>query len=139
MPEDAQTLLSVHPEVQPLAGGGPVFDIPLNDGRFACGRVMVVEVQGRRSFVVGLMDWTGADVPTSDDLAERGVLNQPITNIDAIGNNGGSIRGQRPLDWDGIAAVDHSRWSRRREVIGLGLGHREEPRRGGIFRRIAAP
>jgi hypothetical protein len=85
---------------------GQFFDIPLDDGRFACGRVMVAEVQGRRSFVVGLMDWIGADVPTSDDLAGRGVLNQAITTIDAIGNNGGSVRGHRPLDEDALAAVD---------------------------------
>jgi hypothetical protein len=42
----------------------------MDDGRFACGRVLAVPAFGERDrvcFVAGLMDWLGWRPPVSDD------------------------------------------------------------------------
>ena len=88
---------------------GQFWAIPLSDGRFACGRVMAVPAFGptdRTGVVVGLMDWVGEKPPTSDDLAGRSVLVQAKTSFEAISRTGGEILGLRPLELDGLVAVD---------------------------------
>jgi hypothetical protein len=83
----------------------------MDDGRFACGRVMAVPAFGERDrvgFVAGRMDWVGSRPPVSDDLAGRSVLAQAHTRYEAISKTGGAVLGLRPLAADGLVAVDPS-------------------------------
>lgn len=87
---------------------GQFWSIPLRDGRFACGRVMAVPAFGpkdRTGLVVGLMDWVGAEPPRQEDIAGRRVLYQALTRHEAIAK-GGQVLGERPLEADGLVAVD---------------------------------
>jgi hypothetical protein len=88
---------------------GQYWAIPLSDGRFAAGRVMAVPAFGprdRTGVVVGLMDWVGDRPPTSEDLAGRPVLVQAKARFEAITMTGGSVLGLRPLEADGLVAMD---------------------------------
>src|SRR5262245_29253133 len=95
---------------------GQFFAVPLSDGRFAAGRVMVPEAfHNTMGLVVGLMDWVCSKPPTSEDLAGRIVLAQASTNIRAISRTGGTVLGERPLELDGLVPDP---------VSGLGMTHR---------------
>jgi hypothetical protein len=88
---------------------GQYWAIRLADGRFAAGRVMAVPAFGdkdTRSFVAGLMDWVGAVPPDAESIAGRPVVAQGKTLIEAITNTGGAILGHRPLELDGLVAID---------------------------------
>jgi hypothetical protein len=88
---------------------GQFWALPLSDGRFAAGRVMVVPAFGptdHTGLVVGLMDWVGASTPTADDLAGSQVLIQATTNYRAISRTGSHVLGERALDLDGIVPID---------------------------------
>jgi hypothetical protein len=88
---------------------GQFWAVPLDDGRFACGRVMAVPAFGagdRVGMVVGLMDWVGDQPPSGADLAGRTVFDQAKTRFDAIRNTGGVVLGHRPLEADGLTSVD---------------------------------
>jgi len=71
----------------------------------------------RTGLVVGLMDWVGPEQPTSDDLAGRSVLQQAKSFFEAIANTGGQVLGERPLEWDGLVAIDPN-------ASGVGTTHR---------------
>lgn len=91
---------------------GQFWAIPLSDGRFAAGRVMAVPAFGfgdRTGVVVGLMDWVGDHPPTSEDLAGRPVLVQAKARCEAITMTGGEVLGLRPLDLDGLVALEPRR------------------------------
>jgi hypothetical protein len=88
---------------------GQFWAIPLSDGRFAAGRVMAVPAFGpkdRTGVVIALMDWSGDQPPTSDDLAGHDALIQAKSRFDAISRTGGEILGIRPLGLDRIEAID---------------------------------
>lgn len=88
---------------------GQFFAVPLSNGRFAAGRVMVVPVFGpkdRTGLAIGLMDWSGDRPPTASDLAGRKVLVQAKTNYRAISRTGGAVLGERPLDLDRIKPMN---------------------------------
>ncbi|HEU5111487.1 MAG TPA: hypothetical protein VFT95_23340 [Micromonosporaceae bacterium] len=88
---------------------GQYWALPLSDGRFACGRVMAVPAFGPRDrigVVIGLMDWLGETHPTAEQLAGRPVLEQAKSRFEAIANTGGQVLGIRPLNLDGLVAVD---------------------------------
>lgn len=85
---------------------GQFWEIPLANGRFACGRVIELEiVDGRphtRMFLAGLMDWSGDEPPGAYALAGCQVLEQGNAHIKTIVANGGRILGHRPLESEGI-------------------------------------
>jgi hypothetical protein len=88
---------------------GQFWGIKLADGRFAAGRVMAVPAFGPRDrvgVVVGLLDWVGTAPPTADDIAGRPVLEQAKARFEAIASNGPHVLGLRPLEADGLVAVD---------------------------------
>jgi hypothetical protein len=88
---------------------GQYWAIPLQDGRFACGRVMAVPAfgaQDRVGFVAGLLDWIGSQPPTGEAIAGKPVLAQAKTRFEAIAKTGGSVLGVRALDLDGLVAID---------------------------------
>jgi hypothetical protein len=58
----------------------------------------------------------GRRPPTAEDLASRSVLKQAITRFEAVANTGGAILGNRPLDDDGLVAIDPDDFSVGAEV-----------------------
>ena len=88
---------------------GQFWAIPLHNGRFACGRVLQINRQpdqyalnNTRSFLAGLMSWTGDTEPTSAAIAGSHLLDQGQAHIKTIITTGGQILGHRPLDLDNI-------------------------------------
>lgn len=86
---------------------GHFWAVPLSDGRFACGRVIALQVNGNgnqnlRLFLAGLLDWVGVVPPSSDQIAGRRTLEQGQAHIKAITCTGGAILGHRALELDGI-------------------------------------
>jgi hypothetical protein len=77
----------------------------MRDGRYAAGRVLAVPAFGpsdRRGMVVALLDWTGDQPPTAEQITGRPVLATAKTRVEAIRNTGRQILGNRPLESDGI-------------------------------------
>jgi hypothetical protein len=60
----------------------------------------------RTGFVAGVMNLVAPSPPTADDLVGRLVLVQAKTRFEAVSRTGGEILGHRPLDVDGLVAVD---------------------------------
>ncbi len=89
---------------------GQFWDIPLSDGRHACGRVLARIPAGqsgsRMSFIAGLLDWVGTAPPTADTIAGAGVLDVGYAHVRAITSIGSAILGQRDLALDGLRAPD---------------------------------
>ena len=60
------------PKSTSLMKEGQYWDIPLSNGKFACGRVLQFDYsngkKNSRSFLAGLMDWVGENPPTSDTI-----------------------------------------------------------------------
>ena len=84
---------------------GHFWAIPLSDGRFACGRVLRpyrVGSPGPPMFIGSLLDWVGADAPTSEAIAGAPLLAVGHVPVSTIGDGGGSLVGYRPLEADGI-------------------------------------
>ncbi|HEY9062996.1 MAG TPA: Imm26 family immunity protein [Pseudobacteroides sp.] len=83
---------------------GQFWAIPLENGKFACGRVIELNPDHNRSFLAGLMDWIGENPPSEEDLAGCKTLEQGCVHIKTIKETGlnGMITGCRPLILDGI-------------------------------------
>lgn len=67
-----------HPRSTRQLVAGHFWGIPLDDGRFACGRVLQVGGKliptPRVSFFAGLLKWIGLVPPTFDSIAGAGLL-----------------------------------------------------------------
>src|SRR6266487_572809 len=89
---------------------GQFWAIPLSDGRFACGRVLAIDVDktygARSSFVAGLLDWVGREPPNADSIAGAPVLEVGTAHVRVIERSGGAVLGERPLEADGIAVPE---------------------------------
>jgi hypothetical protein len=85
---------------------GDFWGIPLNSGRFACGRVLELPPKGipgaKTSFLAGLLDWVGNVLPTFDSIAGSKLIEQGDAHIKTITENEGLILGNRPLELDNI-------------------------------------
>ncbi|QIZ83957.1 hypothetical protein HF888_06825 [Bermanella marisrubri] len=84
---------------------GEYFYIPLNDGRFACGRILLIEKKnGRKTklLLVGLHDWSGSKHPSQVDIHECPIIEQGVLHINSISHVGGEIIGFKPLQEDGL-------------------------------------
>jgi hypothetical protein len=85
---------------------GHFWSIPLSEGGYACGRVIQLCVKDKkrnsRTFLAGLMDWSGDARPTSEAIAGCSVIEQGQVHIKTIKENGGEILGFRDLALDGI-------------------------------------
>ena len=95
---------------------GQFWSIPMSDGRFGCGRVLRVDRDrgygARILFVGAVLDWVGEMPPTADAIAGRPVIAVGTAHVRVIGDGGGVVLGQRPLDLDGIAvpATINTHW-----------------------------
>jgi len=87
---------------------GQYWSIPLDNGRFGCGRVIQLQIKNgkrdRRAFLAGLMDWWGRKPPTADRIAGCGVVEQGCADIKTIQATGGQVLGFRDLSLDKIEA-----------------------------------
>jgi hypothetical protein len=85
---------------------GHFWSIPLDNGRFACGRVIQLRIENgmrdSRSFLAGLMDWRGRKPPTVERIAGCGVIDQGSAHIKTIQATGGQVLGFRDLSLDHI-------------------------------------
>ncbi|MFK7803770.1 MAG: Imm26 family immunity protein [Anaerolineae bacterium] len=84
---------------------GDFYFIPLSNGKFACGRVLLIKKKsGRRTktVLVGLHDWFGENHPTKADIHECKIIEQGVIHINSIGYVGGEVIGHKPLDEDGL-------------------------------------
>lgn len=85
---------------------GDFWSIPLQDGSFACGRVIALPPKGRPgakvSFLGGLLDWHAPVPPTADSIARCQTIKQGVMHVLAITSTGGQVLGHRALELDGI-------------------------------------
>jgi len=85
---------------------GDYWGVPLQDGRWACGRVLQLMPRGyaggRVGFLGGLLDWSSSNVPTGNAIAGCPVLEQGVMHVMAIQTTGGKLLGNRPLEDDGL-------------------------------------
>jgi hypothetical protein len=85
---------------------GHFWSIPLDNGRFACGRVLALHYtackRDTRVFMAGLLDWWGEKPPSSEMIAGRRTVAHGSVHIKTIGENRGEVLGFRPLEADGI-------------------------------------
>jgi len=85
---------------------GQFWGIPLEDGRFACGRVLSWTIlDGRRHtwwFHAGLMDWIGHQPPTSQSIAGRKIVAFGDAHMDVILEHGRRVLGFRDLRVDDL-------------------------------------
>ncbi len=86
---------------------GHFWSIPLDNGNFACGRVIQLKhlESGKIDtgiYLAGLMDWIDCKPPTSESIARRKTLKQGAVHIKTIRENQGEILGFRALEEDGI-------------------------------------
>jgi hypothetical protein len=88
---------------------GQFWAIPLTNGRFACGRVMLVPAFGSKDRVgvqVALLEWVGDCPPSSAEIAGRPILEEARSRFDAISKTGGAVLGCRDLELDGLVPAD---------------------------------
>lgn len=80
---------------------GHFWAVPLDDGRFACGRVLQLNTEKiptpKRAFFGGLHDWVDDALPTSSAIAEAGFIAYGVMHIKAITETGGQVLGECPL------------------------------------------
>lgn len=85
---------------------GQFWSIPLNNGRFACGRVMQLAFWGgkkdTRWFLAGLANWVGKEPPSATSIAGCVVMAQGAAHIGVIRDYQGLILGHRSLEEDGL-------------------------------------
>ena len=88
---------------------GQFWDIPLSNGKFACGRVIQFDhsngKKNSRLFLAGLLEWTGIELPTAESIAGARLLEQGGAHIRTIPFCKGMIRGYRSLDLDRIVPI----------------------------------
>jgi hypothetical protein len=85
---------------------GDFWPVPLEDGRFACGRVLQTTGDHlptpTRTFFGALHGWLGMAPPTADDLVGSPLVAFGIMHVRAIVRVGGRVLGNRALEQDGI-------------------------------------
>lgn len=84
---------------------GHFWGVPLRNGRFACGVVVAIprgqDVPQRavnsRTFVAGLLDWSGDELPAPDARDDSRLLASGFGHIKMIGANNGAVLGHRSV------------------------------------------
>ena len=85
---------------------GMIWDIPLRDGSYACGRVIHVEGKLRKKrpfqFWGALLRWHSSDLPTPNAIAGAPVLWQGDFNLRSLAGSDSRIRGLLALESDNL-------------------------------------
>jgi hypothetical protein len=84
---------------------GHFWSIPIDEGRFGCGVVLSLHLnrEGKkqtRSFLAGLLDWTGDAPPSASQIEIREVIETRFAHIKTILMSGGEIIGEVDPWWD---------------------------------------
>jgi Immunity protein 26 len=82
---------------------GQFWQIPLSDGRYACGRILQIHPNATKALWGGLLDWVSSELSTPESIAGAKVVAEGSMHIKAIVANGGQILGYRPLKLDRLA------------------------------------
>ena len=81
---------------------GQFWTFTMRNSEYACGVVLQLVSFGdktnTRMFVAGLLNWTGSQKPTSDDLVKCAVIEHGEVHIKTITENSGEILGKIPWD-----------------------------------------
>jgi len=76
---------------------GEFWAIPLSDGTYACGVVVMAPLRERSAsrvmFLAGLLDWWSPRAPTHDAIAAAPCLAQAKLHVEGIGFYGGNVLG----------------------------------------------
>lgn len=87
---------------------GDFWPIKLDDGRYACGRVIgwwPKDYKGhKKGFLGGLLNWCSDSEPTFESIAKATVIIQGGTDTNSLAAIGSQIVGNRPLELDNINA-----------------------------------
>jgi hypothetical protein len=84
---------------------GDFYYIPLSNGKFACGRLLLLKRKSGRktkSILVGLHDWTGDEYPTKEDIHQCDIIEQGVMHINSISHVKGEVLGHKPLSEDNL-------------------------------------
>jgi hypothetical protein len=89
---------------------GHFWSIPIDEGRFGCGVVLSMHLNrdGKlqtRSFLAGLLDWTGDTPPSASQIEKREVIETRFAHIKTILMSGGEIIGEVDPWWDWPQAI----------------------------------
>ena len=87
---------------------GEFFSIPMKDGRYACGRILLIERKSGRktkNLLVGIHHWCGDKKPTPEDIHQRPIIEQGEIHINAIGYMGGAVLGHKCVHEDDLTPL----------------------------------
>lgn len=79
---------------------GDFFYVPLSNGKFACGRLLLIQRKSGRktkSLLVGLHNWIGKGHPSNQDIHNSDIIEQGVMHINSIGYIEGEVIGNKPL------------------------------------------
>lgn len=102
------TYYSFKPKTNSTLIPGQFWSIPLSNGKFTCGRVIQVtrnyQASPTKTFLAGLMNWVGDNIPKEEDLKDSQTLDQGVAHINSIYEtaHNGMILGMRNLELDNI-------------------------------------
>ncbi len=81
---------------------GQFWAVPLSNGKFACGVVLqLMYVEGklyRSAFLAGLLNWSGSNLPSENDIKDNEIIEHGQAHIKIIGGHGGEILGK--VNWE---------------------------------------
>jgi hypothetical protein len=85
---------------------GQYWAVPMQNGRFACGRVLQVggsEVPTpTKAFFGALHSWVGSAAPNDQTELGSDLIQCGVMHVKSIVQTGGAILGERPLTADGV-------------------------------------
>ena len=85
---------------------GMIWDIPLRDGSYACGRVLHLEGKYRKrarfDFWGGLLRWHASVCPSIEAIAGAPILWQGTFDVRSLARSGSRILDILPLECDGL-------------------------------------
>lgn len=76
---------------------GNIISLPLSNGFYACGVVLQFDYstgkRNRTSFIIGLLDWTSQNIPTSETISSSSVIEHGQVHVKTIGETNSEIIG----------------------------------------------
>ena len=91
---------------------GQFWAVQIGDNKFSAGVVLALKSSNgktdSRSFLAGLLDWTGSAPPTKEDLIASSVLHKGFAHIKTITETGGEILGKIDSSWGIPESVEYT-------------------------------
>jgi hypothetical protein len=81
---------------------GDFWALPLEGGKFGCGRVIELKPGSRKQLIVGLMNWIGDCQPTAEAISGKRTVAQGEIHLKCIHETSGEILGHRSLSDDSL-------------------------------------